>query len=64
MTDPTRRTTRPASDGPVMGDHPDLEADDEQRSEPVADDNGRSPLLIAGLVALVLLVVVILLLVF
>jgi hypothetical protein len=64
VTDPTRRTTRPATDGPVMGDHPELEADDVQRAEPVNDNDGRSPLLIVGIVALVILVVVILLLVF
>jgi hypothetical protein len=64
VTDPTRRTTRPATDGPVMGDHPEMEADDMQRVEPVGDDEGRPPLLIAGIVALVIIVVVILLLVF
>ncbi len=64
MTDPTRRTPRSATDGPVMGDHPELEDDDLQQVEPVNDDNGRSPLLIAGIVALVIVVVVILLLVF
>lgn len=65
MTDPPRRrprrrNDRPTTDGPAMGDHPELETDDPQRVEPV-DDEGRSPLVIGGIVALLVIVVIVIL---
>ena len=47
------------NDRPVMGDHPELETDEVQRVEPVRTRDMRSPLVIAGIVALVVVVVIV-----
>ncbi len=62
MTDPTPQgPDRPATDGSVMGDHPELEADEDQRDEPVRARDWLSPLVVAGIVGLIVVVVIVLL---
>jgi hypothetical protein len=61
VTDPTQRDTRPSTDKPVMGDHPELETEDLPHAEPIGNDGGRPTMLIVGLAALVLVAIVILL---
>jgi hypothetical protein len=60
MADSTPQRDRSTlNDGPVMGDHPDLEADETYRPLPVADGDDRSrQLWVAGIIALVIIVIV------
>jgi hypothetical protein len=60
MTGPTpQRPSRPTDARPVMGDHPELETDETQRTALTPDRGGRSSLLVPGIILLVIVVVVI-----
>jgi CHASE3 domain sensor protein len=67
MTDQTPQRDQPPRDEvrPVMGDHPELETDEEVRTQPVqADDNAMARLLIPGAIVLVIVLIVIAFLIF
>ena len=51
----------PRNDRPVMGDHPDLEPEDEvQRREPVqASGNSMARMLVPGIIVLVIVLIII-----
>jgi hypothetical protein len=55
MTNPDPLRT----DSPVMGDHPELETDEVQRVEPVPSRDWRSPMMIAAIVALIVVVILV-----
>jgi len=56
-----RRDESPVTDGPVIRDHPELEADEVQPDVPAPTRDVRSPLVIVGIVALVIVVVIVVL---
>jgi hypothetical protein len=60
MADPTPQRDRSSlDDRPVMGDHPDLEADETFQALPIEDGGNRSRLIVAGIVVLVIVVLVV-----
>ncbi len=64
MTDPTpQHPSRPTDGRPVMGDHPELETDETQRTTPALDRDDHSPLLVPGIILLVIVVLIIIVLV-
>ncbi len=69
MTDqtPQRDQPQPPRDDarPVMGDHPDLELDDQARTQPAeSGDNPMAKLMIPGIIVLVVMLIIIAFLVF
>jgi hypothetical protein len=64
MTDPTRpRPTRLADDSPAPGDHSKLETDQARRNKSSRRADRFSSLVIAGVVALIILIAFVLILV-
>ena len=65
MTEPSsRRRSRSSDAHPVMGDHPELETDETQRTDLAPDRGGRSSLLVPGIVLLVVVLSIIALVLF
>ncbi len=56
-----RRDESPVTDGPVIRDHPELEADEVRPNMPGPTRDTRSPLVIAGIVVLVIVIVIVVL---
>jgi len=65
MSDPTpERDQRSRNDRPVMGDHPDLETDEEISPAPARPDNPMARFGVAGIIVLVIVVIIILYFIF
>ncbi len=54
-----RRDESPVTDGPVIRDHPELEADEVRPNVPGPTRDARSPLVIVGIVVLVIVVAIV-----
>gem|GEM_PF-2797397 len=61
MTDQTPQRDQPPRDEvrPVMGDHPELEPDDQPEVEPVESDDTMARLLVPGIILLVIVLLII-----
>jgi hypothetical protein len=56
--DPRPNTSR-TDDRPVMGDHPDLEMEDQTRTPPAGSEDGMARLFVPGIIVLVIVLAVI-----
>ena len=64
MTEPpSRRRSRSSEAQPVMGDHPELETDETQRTDLAPDRGGRSSVLVPGTVLRIGLLVLVVLII-